>query len=97
MTRRLVERSISTTANIYLADNHGQEFAKSRELVLQENKDGTWLVYALRPGNADVNGSEERIVSGSIKVVDEATKAFLVNLFSILADPGAFRDSAEAP
>jgi hypothetical protein len=96
MTRKLVERSISTTANISLADGHGQEFDTYRELVMQENTDGTWLVYAMRPGDSATDGSEEATVSGSIKVADEATRAFLVDLFSLLADPGAFCEKSDS-
>ena len=77
MTRKVVERSISTTANIYLADGHGQEFDTYRELVMQENEDGTWLVYALRPRTAEVDRLDDGIISGSIKVADEETRAFL--------------------
>lgn len=93
MTRKVVERSISTTANIYLADGHGQEFDTYRELVMQENEDGTWLVYALRPRTAEVDRLDDGIISGSIKVADEETRAFFVDLFSLLADPGTFGET----
>jgi hypothetical protein len=90
MNRRPSERSISTTANIQLSDGNGQEFDISRELVLQENQDGTWLIYALRPKPSGANDGGEGMVSGSIKVSDHATMAFLIDLFTLLADPGGF-------
>lgn len=91
------ERSITTVASILLADGHGQEFDTYRELVMQENRDGTWIVFALRPKTVDAGDSEEKIVSGSIKVDDEMTIAFLSRLFSLLADPGAFSEDGQSP
>ncbi len=99
MSRQSHERSISTTAHIQMHDGTGQEFETYRELALQENQDGSWLVYALRPKRCaanDANDAGEGMVSGSIKVSDRATTAFLIDLFCLLADPGAFAKGTDS-
>jgi hypothetical protein len=93
MTPQTHERSISTMANVVLDDGHGQKFNVHRELVMQENKDGNWLVYVVLPETAD--GTAESIVSDSVNVTEGATSQFLGELFSLLADPygsGTARD-----
>lgn len=97
MSKHAHERSISTTANIQLSDGNGQEFDTYRELVLQENQDGTWLVYAMRPKSSDTSSGGAHIGSGAIKVSDPETMRFLVDLFTLLADPGAFDTRIEKP
>ena len=81
-------RRISTTAHITLEQGDTESLVVSRELVMDEDRDGTWLVYAVVPESVDDAG--ERMVSGSIRVTDEAGKQLLGNLFTLLAGPGVF-------
>jgi hypothetical protein len=95
MSKHAHERSISTTAYILMAEGTGQPIEIYRELVLQENEDGTWLVYTLRPKTAAEDHIEELTGSGSIKVEDHTTRRFLGDLFSLLANPEAFSEGMD--
>ena len=81
-------RRISTTAAFTLEQGADQPFRVYRELVCDEDNDGSWTVYAVEPETVGSDG--EGMVSGAIRLRDKASVELVSNLFSMLADPGRF-------
>jgi hypothetical protein len=86
MSTQTQTRTISTTADITLQQDGTAPLLVARELVLDEDTDGSWLIYAVIPETVDDTG--EGMASGSIRVTDEAGKQLLGKVFALLADPG---------
>jgi hypothetical protein len=89
MNTQIQTRTISTTADITLHQDGTAPLLVTRELVMDEDTDGSWLVYAVVPESVDDTG--EGMASGSIRVTDEAGKRLLGKVFSMLADPASSR------
>ncbi len=85
MGTQVQPRTISTTADITLEQDGAAPLLVSRELVMDEDTDGAWLVYVVAPES--VNDSGEGMASGSIRVTHEVGKQHLSNIFALLADP----------
>ncbi len=81
-------RTISTTAVFTLEQGTDQMFGVYRELVCDEDNDGSWLVYTVEPETVGIDGEDK--VSGSIRLRDKASVELVSSLFSMLADPGGF-------
>lgn len=86
MSTQVQPRTIDTTAHITLQQDETAPLLVSRELVMDEDTDGSWLVYVVVPESVDDSG--EGMVSGSIRVTDETGKQLLGDLCGLLADPG---------
>lgn len=86
-------RTISTTAHFTLEHEGRPTVTVFRELVADEDSDGSWLVYTVEPSS--VGDAGETMASASVRVKDEASVRLLADLFSMLAGPAVFGSQSQ--
>lgn len=77
---------IETLATITLKKGD-DAYTVHRDVWFDQDFDGSWIVMAMRPEAPEVRGDRP---GGSIRVNDPTVRAFLDELFLMLADPDGF-------
>ncbi len=66
-----------------------QRYAVHRDIWLDEDIDGSWLVGVVRPEEPEIRGDRK---GGSTRINDPAVTGFLRELFALLAAPDHYGD-----
>lgn len=76
---------VSTIGTFEFAQADKEPITVSRELVFDQDLDGSWLVYVAHPDTVDDAG--EDMVSSSIHVKDPQQVELISDIVAILIDP----------